>query len=124
MSPAMSPVLFFYRFLPKEAAWQTTTTLWESGDQSFLRTNRNATGSEYCRVRWPILENETICFCSEEEEERLYRCVENGELRNVEEILSSGKVRFDRKYHFRELICGEDRIRVAILRTACVQDVH
>ena len=53
-------------------------------------------------------------FCSEEEEERLYRCVENGDLRKMNEILSSGKVRFNKRYRHKELICGEDQIMVGI----------
>ena len=53
-------------------------------------------------------------FCSEEEEERLYRCVENADLRNMKEILSSGKVRSNKVYRNKELICGEDRIMVVI----------
>ena len=61
-------------------------------------------------------------FCSEEEEERLYQCVENGDLRNVKEILSRGKVDLSRVYRDKELICGEDKIRVVIfyiLYTEC-----
>ena len=51
-------------------------------------------------------------FFSEEEEERLYRCVENGDLGNVKGILSSGKVRFNKLYKDKELLCGEYRIMV------------
>ncbi|XP_065839734.1 death-associated protein kinase 1-like isoform X2 [Oscarella lobularis] len=60
----------------------------------------------------------------EQEEERLYRCVENGDLGNVKEILASGKVRFNKVYEDKELHCGEYRImgrrwtliHVAVLR--------
>ena len=53
-------------------------------------------------------------FCSEEEEERLYRCVENGDLRKMKDILSSGKVRVDKNNRNKKLICGEDQIMVVI----------
>ena len=69
------------------------------------------------RVRLPIFENESICFCSEEEQERLYRSVENGDLRNMNDILSSGKANLNRVYEDKELICGKDRIRVEIFHT-------
>ena len=73
-----------------------------------------------------ILEKETICFCSEEEEERLYRFAENGDLRNMKEILSSGKVRFNKVYRIKELICGEDRMMVGIYllySTGCLNGI-
>ncbi|XP_065839488.1 ankyrin-1-like isoform X2 [Oscarella lobularis] len=46
-----------------------------------------------------------------EKEERLYSCVEKGDLQSVKEIISSGKVDLSRVYVNKELICGEDRIR-------------
>ena len=59
-------------------------------------------------------ERNNLFYREEEEEERLYRCVENGDLRNMKEILSSGKVRFKKRHRNKELICGEDRIMVVI----------
>lgn len=59
-------------------------------------------------------ENELICFCSEEEQERLYQCVENGDLQNMKKILSEGKAKLYGVYDDKELICGEDLIQVRI----------
>ena len=47
--------------------------------------------------------------------------MERGDLQSVKEILSSGKVDLSRVYVNKELICGEDRIRV---RVCCIRAVH
>ena len=45
--------------------------------------------------------------------------MENGDLRNVKESLSRGEVDLSRVYEDKELICGEDwiRVRIEILHT-------